>query len=281
MSFQASPRQLRHRFAIDPLFRRRFIFGALGVFSVVGWAGLLFCGTLFSVADVEIQGGKGIDRIAAKAAVFQALDQRSYWRPWSPRHVWFIDTQSLAEKLKVDWYADSVQVETHPFSNIVRLIVTEQTNALFVKTPTQYLRVDTQGIVREELSAVDRLDVVQRMAGRFDLASSTEPIIEIPSLTDDVASGYRLPEALEDIRKWFAISKLLKLAKISVRYLSIQPAQIVLFGQDQSPVYLDPSDTIGAQIKGLSEYYKLQKTKNLAQPTQFIDARIPGRVYVK
>ena len=261
MSFQASPRQLRHRFAIDPLFRRRFIFGALGVFSVVGWA--------------------GIDRIAAKAAVFQALDQRSYWRPWSPRHVWFIDTQSLAEKLKVDWYADSVQVETHPFSNIVRLIVTEQTNALFVKTPTQYLRVDTQGIVREELSAVDRLDVVQRMAGRFDLASSTEPIIEIPSLTDDVASGYRLPEALEDIRKWFAISKLLKLAKISVRYLSIQPAQIVLFGQDQSPVYLDPSDTIGAQIKGLSEYYKLQKTKNLAQPTQFIDARIPGRVYVK
>lgn len=282
MPISASPARLRHRFAVDPLFRRRFVFLTLGIFAALGWGSLIFLSTLFTVQQVELEGGKGIDPLTAKAIVFQTLDQRASWRPWSPRQIWFLDKETLAERLKLQWYADSVQIETRPFSNIVRLIIKEQTNSLFIKTPNQYLRVDAQGVVREELSATDRLQVLQRITGRTDLAaSSTEPIIELPNITDAVASGYRLPEPLEDIRLWFTLSKLLKQTNITVRYLRIEPARIVLFGQDEIPVYLDGSQNLSAQLKGLREYYSAQKKQKLEPPTQFIDARIPGRLYVK
>lgn len=283
MSISASPsRRLRHRFAVDPLFRRRFVFLILGVFAAAGWGSLIFLSTLFTVKGIELDGGKGIDPVTAKAIVFQTLDQRPSWRPWPSRQIWFMDTVALAERLKLQWYADSVVVETHPLSNIVRLIVKEQTNSLFIKTPTQFLRVDAQGVVREELSAADRLQVLQRMTGRTDLVtSSTESIIELPNLTDTVASGYRLPESLEDIRLWFNLSKLFKQMNVPAKYVRVETGRIVLYGQNDIPVYLDTTQNLSAQIKGLHEYYVAQKAQKLEAPTQFIDARIPGRIYVK
>lgn len=282
MPLAVSSERLRHRFAVDPLFKRRFVFLVLGVFAAAGWGSLAFFSTLFTVRSVEIQRGRGIDAVSAKAAVFQALDQRPYWRPWSPRHAWFIEPNSLAERLKVQWYADSVEVQVEPFSHIVRLIVKEQTNSLFIKTPTKFLRVDTQGVIREELGLTERLQILQRMAGRADAnVSSTEAIIELPLLTDDVAPGYRLTESIDDIRTWFDLGRILKQQGVVVRYLRVEPGRIVLFGQGETPVYLDPSQNVLAQIKGLQHYYAAQKKNKDAPPQEFIDARIPGRLYVK
>ncbi len=272
----------RHRFATDPHARRRFAFAALGVFALLGWGSLLFFSDLLSVRTVTVEEGKGIDRIEAKAAVLQSLDRREGWRPWPARHPWFIDERSLAEQLKARWFAESVEVRTSPVSNIVRLIIKEQKNTLLVKTPSQFLRVDAQGIVRAELTPEERLTVLQRLAGRAtNISSSTEALIELPDLGDPVALRYRLPIEVDELRRWFTIDKELQRAGLAFGYVRVEPQHLALYGRDGIPSYIDPLENVPAQLKALSEFQARVKAGKIPPPKEFVDARIPGRLYVK
>lgn len=273
---------LRHRFAIDAHARRRFAFFALGLFASAGWGSLLFFSDLLAVRTVQIVEGKGIDPIEAKAAVLRLLDERVSWRPWSPRHIWFVDEPSLAEQLKTRWFAESVEVRTSVGSNIVRLIIKEQKNSLLVKTPTQFLRVDAQGIVREELNPAERLAVMQRLAGRTtNISSSTEALIELPNLSDPVAVRYRLPLEVSELRRWFLVDQELHRQGLAVSYIRVEPQRLVLYGQDGIPSYIDPLENVLAQIKALHEFQARVKARKVEPAKEFIDARIPGRLYVK
>lgn len=272
----------RHRFAADPHARRRFAFVVLGVFAFLGWGSLLFFSDLLAIRTVTIEVGKGIEPVEAKAAVFLLLDQRPGWRPWPVRHRWFINEDALAEQLKTRWFAEAVEVRTSLVSNIVRLIIKEQKNSLLVKTPTQFLRVDAQGIIREELNPTERLAVMQRLAGRTtNISSSTEALIELPNLSDPVAVRYHLPIEVNELRRWFLIDQELHRQGLAISYVRVEPQRLVLYGQDGIPSYIDPMENVLAQIKALQEFQTRVKARKAEPAKEFIDARIPGRLYVK
>lgn len=274
--------QARHRFATDPTYRRRFIFLVLGVFSFLGWSYLFFRSQLFLVDTVIVTEGQGIDTAEAKSAVLTSLDQREAWRPWSPRHSWFIDQAKLAEEIKMRWFADSVEVQVQPWSHVVRLIVAVQTNSFIVKTPSQFLRVDAQGVVREELNPSDRLAVLQRMAGKSTPSTlTTEPIIELPELTETVAARYKLPITLRTLRDWLRIHQAAQSEGVTYAYMHIDAARVTLYSSEHIPMYIDTSENVLAQIKALHEFISQVKAKKVPPATQFIDARIVGRLYVK
>ncbi len=271
----------RHRFATDPHARRRFAFAALGVFALLGWGSLLLFSDLLAVRDVTLEEGKSLDALEAKAAVFQLLDRREGWRPWPTRHAWFIDEASLAEQLKARWFAESVEVRTGTASNIVRLIVKEQKNTLLVKTPSQFLRVDAQGIVRAELTPEERLGVLQRLAGRTANHATAEALIELPDLSDPVALRYRLPIEVEELRRWFTIDAELQRAGLAFAYLRVEPQRLALYGRDGIPSYIDPLENVPAQLKALAEFQARVKAGKIPPAKEFVDARILGRLYVK
>lgn len=278
------PLRVRHRFNADPEFRRRFVLSALGLFSLIGWGGLLLCSDVLVIRRVEVEGGEHISTTEAKAAVFQLLDARSAWRPWSPRHRWFLDTKTLEEGLRTRWFAESVRVERSMGSNIVRLIVKEQRVGLVVRTAGQYVEVDANGIVRRELSNEERLQIVQRMTGR---QIGTMPmIVELPFIQDPLAIGYKLDIAVKDIRSWITIGSLLDDARIPFRYLTASDAllaSLTLYDQNGVAVYLDTSTSLTSQINALAEYQtaRQQKRRGIEAAREFIDLRIPGRLYLK
>ncbi|MBP7006129.1 hypothetical protein KBB27_03340 [Patescibacteria group bacterium] len=273
--------QARHRFATDPTYRRRFIFLVLGFFSVFGWMYIFFSSQLFLVDSVSVTEGQGIDSAEAKTAVLDVLDGRKHWRPWSPRNAWFVDRVKLAEEIKTRWFADSVEVEVQPWSHVVRLIVSARTNSFLVKTPTQYLRVDTQGVVREELNPSDRLLVLQRMAGKLLATATTEPIVELPNVTETVAARYKIPIASSVMRDWLRVDQATRNEGVNYSYMRIETARVVLYSTEQIPMYIDTSQNVPAQIKALHEFISQVKAKKIAPATQFVDARIIGRLYVK
>jgi hypothetical protein len=278
------PLRVRHRFNADPEFRRRFVLTLLALFSVVGWGGLLITSDVLVIRGVEIEGGEHIQPTEAKAAVFQLLDARAEWRPWSPRHRWFFDEATLAEGLRTRWFAEQVQVERKPGSNIVRLIVKEQRVGLVVRTAEQYVEVDANGVVRRELDNEERLRIVQRMTGK---SVGTMPmIVELPFIQEPLAVGYRLSVSVPDVRRWIALGGLLDERQLPFRYLAASDALLAaytLYDQNGVAIYLDTSTSLESQINALDAYVKAraQKRKGVEPAREFIDLRIPGRVYLK
>lgn len=278
------PSRVRHRFNADSEFRRRFVLTLLGLFSLMGWGALLLCSDVLVVRGVEITGGDHIESIEAKTATFQILDARSDWRPWSPRHRWFLDTATLEEGLRTRWFAEDVQVERSVGSNILRLIVKEQRVGLVVRTAEQYVEVDANGVVRRELSNEERLQIVQRMTGR---RQGTVPmVVELPFIQEPLAIGYKLGIATKDVRNWIALGVLLDKHHLSFRYLTATDtllASLTLYDENGIAVYLDTSTSLESQINALASYAtaRKQKQKGIEAARESIDLRIPGRLYLK
>lgn len=280
-----SPR-LRHRFQADPLFRRRLVFSLMGLFALLGWGSFLLCSSALTIQAVEIQGGGSIDPIEAKAAVFQLLDARENWRPWSPRHRWFLNKNSLETGLKARWFAEDVKVERSAGKNIVRLIVSEQRMNLYARTGQQYLEIDVNGVVRHELNNDERLRVVQRMTGRVSASDASMIILEFPYIQDPLAVGYRLAAPTTILRQSVRLATLLENARLRVRSMThAAEASPTLTVSDSRgiQVYIDTTLPLEEQVRAWSEYEaaRARKAKGVETAREFIDLRIPGRLYVK
>lgn len=278
------PLRLRHRFNVDPEFRRRFVFAVLGIFSLVGWGGLLLCSDVLTVREITIEGGGSITNAEAKAGVFHVLDTRAEWRPWSPRHRWFVNKEALERALQVRWFTEDVRVERTVGSNILRLKIKEQPMGLVVRTGEQYLEVDGNGIVRRELTNEERVRIAQRMTGR---QLATMPmIVELSFIEEPLTVGYKITPAIEEIRKWITIGSLLHRRGLSFRYLTPTNAlltSLTLYNERGIAVYLDTSVSLESQINALASYSNAIKDhqKGIEPAQTFIDVRIPGRIYAR
>ncbi len=272
----------RHRFAIDPQFRRRILFSLLGGFSVVGWMALLFGGTLFSVREITVEGGEGIAPHEATALVFRILDEepQRFWH--AKRHAWFLPKERLREFARTEWFARDVQVLTSPWSNNVRLIVTQEPRVVFLKTAKQYLEIDPRGFVRSELSPENRLIVIQSMTG------ATEPsvpdhvrfILDMPDLTEALEVRYRIPVDAKLFERWIRLREILEAKHLSARYGAIQQGEERLILVQNVSVAIDTLESLESQIQALALYQEKAKEQRLPLET-LIDVRIQGRVYVR
>ena len=129
--------------------RPLFVFLALA--SVIGWLYVLFISDLFVLRKIQVQGTRALDSVDVEREVYIILDARKEWKPWSPRHTWFINTTELANELKDRLFAASVTVDK-TYSGILRLMVEERSNKLILHSGQQFLWVDLQGVVTNELS---------------------------------------------------------------------------------------------------------------------------------
>ena len=278
---------IRHRFQLDPLFRRRAAFALLGLFTLLGWAGLVLSSSLLTIQRVEIEGGgKGISQIETTSAVFQLLDTRSAWRPWSPRHRWFVDIAALREGLKARWFAEDVQVERPAGKNIVRLIIREHPIALHVHTGDQYLEIDANGVVRRELTRDEQVHAAQRLTGTANIMATSTRVLEFPYLQDPVATGYRLGAPNSILRQAILLGNALEKTGIPFRAIVHQSEAsptLVVVHQNGIPAYIDTSISLQAQVEAWAEYLAARAagTKGVEAAREFIDLRIPGRIYVK
>lgn len=272
---------VRHRFSTDPFFRRKAAFFALGLFSFMGWGIVILQSPLLLIRDVRVEGAKGIDPIEAKSVLFTLTDARTTWRPWHPRHRWFFPRESIELALRDRWLAERVDVQREPGSNIVRLIVHEQHTFLWVKTATQWLEVDPRGVIHRELSREELLEATQRLTGRQTFKAGQPFIVDIPIITETLTEGFRLPYAAESLAAWFALSQHVQTrASLGILFGS-HDERSVLHRKDRASVYIDINEPIASQINALEQFLGYIDTrKNTAeQPTQFIDVRVPGRVY--
>ncbi len=259
--------------------RTRTVFHLLGIIALLGWLFVLFASDLFTITTIEARGLKALDPVDVSREVYAILDARTSWRPWSTRHSWFIDKKQLEEELRKRLFATKVIVDNSRFY-ILRLLVEERSNKLILHSGNQFIWVDLQGIATGELNANDLSRVRAILIGQQFMDPNDPPIVH-KDLDELVGIGYSVTNN-EQMKKWITIAS--ELAKQGLPYREIDPPKegssaLRLISAEGYPVLIDYEDPLEPQIKTYNVFKKTNPKG--VKVSEYIDVRIPGRVYIK
>ncbi len=265
--------------AISSFTTRRIVFFILGVGALIGWLYVIIMSDLFTLSKVDVLGTKLLDPVDVSREVFDLLDQRRGWRPWSTRNTVFLQKEELQEALKERLFAEHVTVDNIHF-NVLRLMVEERAKRVIFHSHKQYFWVDLSGVVTNELSHDERADVQARLLGHRRASLNDPPVIH-RDLDEQIATGYVI-QSSEDIRSWVQLS--LALMKGELYYREFIPPQTVsstmvsITAPEGYRVLVDLGTPLELQ---LDTYRAFKRAQAKIKVAEYLDIRIPGRVYVK
>lgn len=259
--------------------KRRAVFTILGLCAVFGWIYLVFISDVFSINIVQVRGVKNLDPVDITREVFSLLDAREQFRPWPPRHAWFIERAALEEKLKKRLFVLNVTVDKS-YGNVLRLSIEERVKRVVFHSHQQYFWVDLQGVATAGLSSDEKRDIQARLLGQRQIRSDEPPIIK-RDLDESVEQGFSLGTENE-AHEWIALSEKLGTAGLAYREMEPPAASSSLFkvlSIEGYTLLMDITAPIESQVHTYQAFIK-NKPKDIGQP-EYIDVRVPGRVYLK
>lgn len=257
----------------------RPIFFFLVLVALFGWAYVFFMSDLFLVSDIEVRGLKSVDAYDVKREAFAIMDQQNSRWSWLNRHALFLNREAIEEGLKETLFAELVAVENVHF-NVLRLLIEERSNRFIFHSHQQYLWVDLQGVATAELSVDERKQAQARILGQRSVRSDDAPIIH-RDLDELIAAGYRVSDQTE-VRSWLEFTN--RIYKQGFLYREYEPptassTSATLISREGYPVFVDLSKDLNYQLNAYNAF-KQDKPKEL-QVKEYVDVRIPGRIYVK
>lgn len=260
---------------------RLVFFLFLGVVAAIGWLYVFFISDAFQVKAIEIAAGKGMDPLRVKREVYEAIDVRTrpFWQP--ARHSLFLNVEELESVLTERLSAERVTIEK-PSINILRLMVEERVKRFILHTPTRYVWLDKMGVVLSELTNQEQKDAEARLSLKRMSNLTDPPIIAYDDRLVPVVIGQvvQVPQATV----WLAIS--LQLQKQGIGYREVEPPQdasttklVVKTAQGYDAWFDTSQDTLETQIEAFKAFQQ-QKPKDV-QVKEYVDVRVPNRIYVK
>ncbi len=259
--------------------RRDTVFGLFGVIAIIGWIHVVLMSDAFQINEVKANGLQALDELDVTKEVFRILDTREGWRPWPKRHSWFLDQSKLEETLKERLFAANVTVKKG-YGQSIEITVEERAKRIVFHSRQQYAWVDLHGVVTSELDDAERKDAQARLLGQRAATAGDAPIIK-RNLEENVSQGFTAGDSRE-VKEWIELHDNLKRAGMLFREFtppSVSSTQLDVLAQNGEEVRMDITASIEMQVK---TYQAFKKTKEGAKKIyDYIDVRVPGRVYVK
>jgi hypothetical protein len=251
----------------------------LGVLAIFGWAYIFLFSDTFVIKKIKAEGINNLDQMDVSREVLDILDKRPQWRPWPSRHAWFIDRQSLEKELKKRFFAISVTVDKSLF-NILRLKIEERSNKAIFHSHQQYGWVDMQGSIISLLNSEERKNAQGRILGSATTTSNAPPLIH-RDLDDLIAPGYRVA-GTDELRSW--IESIATITDSGLSYREYEPPNAsttaaVMTSAEGYHVILDAFAPLDPQLKTYAAFIQ-SKPRDVGN-VEYIDVRVPGRVYIK
>ncbi len=259
--------------------KRRAVYSILALCAVFGWTYLVFISDVFAINQVEVRGVKALDAIDITKEVFDVLDERAEYRPWPARHAWFVNRKSLTEQLKARLFVLDVAVD-NSYGNVLRLKIEERSKRVVFHSHQQYFWLDLQGVATAELDQQEKLDVQARLLGNRPIRPDEPPVIK-RDLDESVSAGFVLATT-QEAREWIELSEQVRSTGLSYREIEPPTASSSLFkvlSASGHNVLMDITAPIETQVHTYQAFLKNQP-KDIGKP-EYIDVRVPGRVYFK
>lgn len=259
--------------------KRRAVYSILALCAVFGWTYLVFISDVFAISEVEVRGVKALDPMDITKEVFAILDAREEYRPWPTRHAWFVDRTKLADELKARLFVLGASVD-NSYGNVLRLKIEERSKRVVFHSHQQYFWLDLQGVATDELTSNEKLDVQTRLLGNRSIRPDEPPVIK-HDLDESVSVGFVLTTP-EEAREWIELSEQIRDAGLSYREIEPPTASSSLFKVLSAAghnVLMDITAPVETQVQTYQAFLKNQPG-DVGKP-DYIDVRVPGRVYFK
>ncbi|MSR85397.1 hypothetical protein EXS71_03115 [Candidatus Uhrbacteria bacterium] len=259
--------------------RRGRIFDFLALIAVVGWLYIFFISDLFLINTIQVVGAGKIDTADVSREVLSVLDHRASWRPWPGRHAWFIDREALAQQLQTALFLEEALVDKS-YTHILRLSIKERSQKLIFYSHQQYVWADTHGAVMDDLTPSERKDAQARILGSRPALVDDPPLVH-HDLDERMIHGYRVADDLQ-VKQW--VESTSQAMKAGFLYRELNPpgassTKAIFITAQGDKVFVDLAAPLEPQFKGYLTFKKYQP-KDL-KVTEYVDVRIPGKVFVK
>lgn len=254
------------------------IYGLMIGFFLVSCLWFFLYSDYFRINDVEVGTLMVLRQEAIVGEIEVYFNQPKRW-PWGNRNIFFLDTNDLERHLKSKFYVDDVTVDKF-YPNILRLKIKERQRSVVLVTKNSIYIVDDYGAVSDVADDA--------------LASSTRHLLTSPSPYDaskeifvltSVTTTYAKGQVYADssmVRRWLEMANKLRDAGIWFKALDTgtgpQEAISVILKENKS-VLMVMDDLVDAQIETLRQY--LATKPKLDDVREYIDVRVPGKVYYK
>jgi len=244
----------------------------------------LFISRFWSIQRIEVQGAQEISGGEVEAAAFSVMDQGSK-RPWDQRNIFYVNSDQLANEVKNALFLESVTVDK-VYPNVLRLLIVERQRKAVFGFSGQFFDVDPHGFVTGQESEATSGYYRDLLSSKTYADTYHAPLIYQPST--DVASSTSITTSTgqfvdaEVIKGWLDASK--ELLASGLRYRLLKVADVT---SDTFRVVTDKGYDIvmnfNAPITTQADSYQrfIQTKPKSVQIQEYIDVRVPGKIFVK
>jgi hypothetical protein len=166
------------------------------------------------------------------------------------------------------------------YGNILRLSIEERSKRFVFHSHKQYFWVDLHGVATDELTPDEMHDVQTRLIGARPIRAD-EPMVIKRDLDDTINAGYVVADP-EQAKEWIKLADQVKAQNFAYRELEPPTASSSLMkvlSPEGFNVLMDVTSPLDLQIKTYQAFIQ-NKPDNLGKPN-YVDVRVPGRVYLK
>lgn len=278
-ALSAATGDINRRLRVEKNHKRQVVFVILGVIAAVGWLYVVFVSDAFAINDIEITGTKNLDPMDIKREVFDVLDEKQGNWLIPARHAWFIDKNRLQNELISRLFVNSVTVDKS-YGNVLRLSIEERSKRFVFHSHKQYFWVDLHGVTTAELTSDEMHDIQTRLIGTRAILPDEPPVIK-RDLDDTINVGYTVADATQ-AKEWIKLSDEVKASSLAYREIEPPTASSTLMkvlSPEGYNVLMDITAPIDLQVRTYQAFIQ-NKPKDIGNP-QYVDVRVPGRVYLK
>jgi hypothetical protein len=258
--------------------QKKTVIVILGALAFTGWLYIFFFSDIFIVDRLEIEGIQVLERGEVEEATEDALKGMRVF-PFQTKNIFFINTDGLSTKLTDKLFAQSVTVDKK-VPNILRLKIEERQTSLVILKESKFWQIDRNGIiVREIVDEPERVSIQGQIDNPVSDRGSVLPVLEIIKDIDPVAGNSYVTDFR--VSMWLDTFKSLQDLGFGYRHATVESAtstKLVLNMFEPYDVYIDILEPVEPQIESLYEFLRMKKDVKIKE---YIDARIPGKIYYK
>lgn len=252
--------------------------GLLVSFVILGLSWFVLVSGYFSIKKVQTNELFGLSREEVASSTSEILEQ-GRWTPWEKANILFIDKDDLAEQLKARLFAENVVVDKL-YPDILRLMISERQRSVVLVSKDQILMVDMTGLVTNDMDNSAATDTASMLDGKM-LADNKHPPVIVCDLPELATAGYQITDQ-NGIKMWIEAYRSLVDANLKFRYLKLsEPGSqsLKMVSEAGYEVIYDLEEPLEPQIEAYNKFIQ-SKPKDL-KISNYLDVRIPGKIYVK
>lgn len=248
-------------------------------FFVLSFFWFVFYSNYFTVTQYEIGELNVLSGEAVIGEIEAYFNRPKEW-PWGNRNILMVDPAGIEDHLASKFFVDSVTVDKS-YPNILRLNIQERQRSVVLVTKTGVYVIDDYGVVTDLADSETASATMSVLTDPSPVDMSKEVLI-ISSVTSTYDKGQVYVES-NKVRQWLDLTLKLRDAGIWFKGLDIglepDTDTLNLVLKENISVLIELDDTVDLQIETLRQF--LNTKPDLSEVREYIDIRVPGKIYYK